>query len=224
MNLSTIDTESFFAHLQSRTAPFGSLTLDDATLPEFNLPQLLNHLSLIDNLDFPCFPSDTILKALAAPIQSICFGVDAQAEKMDFGTADIVPKAIVIYITPTDVFPTNFMLSFLQRVAELGHLESLTVEFISSYYRGGAPLAVGDALIRAVQANKNLETLEFYNKNNKPVWDNCLRDLLRVFERTRGNARFTHGSLLHRARPSILMALATFKAKLTNRNHRPRCM
>lgn len=183
LQYSPIDHDAFFENLQRRTTLFGSLKLDRHTVKRDDrmLRQLFDHLHLFEHLDLPCVPSDLLLKLLAAPLKSICFTVDTEDEEIDLGEADIVPKDIVVSSIMTNTtFQTRFMLSFFNRLAQLGHLERLAVN-ASIFYRGPPTNTdVGNALIRAVRGSKKLKRLEFHE--NPRVWDNCLKDLFRVLE------------------------------------------
>lgn len=76
---------------------------------------------------------------------------------MNVAKANIVPKAININAW-YDVHPARFLKSFLSRVAQLRHLESLTLT-LDEFETG--PSYIGKELLRAVRVNTNLKKLEF---------------------------------------------------------------
>ena len=178
---STIDSNVFLKHLQDRTDPFGSLSLIGSVLETNDLRRLFNHFHLFEHLRADDMPGDLVLQLLAAPVKSIGFRVDTETGRMDVGTATIVPKEIAVHTSSVSDFPTKFMRSFLDRIAQLGHLEQLK---ISAWDDTQIPLDVGKALIHAVGANKKLTTFKLYDLRR--VWDSCLQDLFAAFERHEG--------------------------------------
>ena len=175
LNSSSIDMDAFILHIQGRSATFGSLELVDCTTPVENIKLIVALSHLFEHLKIPLSPRDVVLQLLAAPVKSVCFGARREPEGTDdfLGEADIVPTDIQI----SRVCSATFMHSFLCRVAQLGHLESLTL--CSWYNRGTAPVDVEKALVDAIAANKNLHHLEIEHLEirTESCWKNVFASL-----------------------------------------------
>ena len=133
-----------------------------------------------------CFQSSHINeKLLAAPMKSIGFVVGADSAGVDLTGADIVPKDIQIDVGAPIGFPTTFILSFLQRVAHLGHLEQLKLYFLDDHL---IPCDVGKALLHAVAASEKLRYLEL--DSGAYAFDGFRKDLFAVLENHQGLRNF----------------------------------
>ena len=147
--------------LQGRTSIFGSLSLEENmfkehTLKEKDVRRIFHQLHLFERLHVDKLPNDLLLQLFSAPLKRITFQYAPENNDIDLSTADIVPNDIHVNLQ-TDKFPTQFTLSFLHRVAQLGHLERLKIH---RFGYDTFPVHVGRAFVDAVVANKNLRILE----------------------------------------------------------------
>jgi hypothetical protein len=174
----------------TRTTCFGSLSLPYTKLENHVLQRLFDHLHLFEYLDIPDLPHQLIPKLLAAPIRSVGLSIffDREVELINLENAEIVPKAIRIEIgSEDDRYPKRFMLSFLNRVAQLGHLEELESSVMD---KGNECITTrcGKALARAVRNNKNLKKFSFMVHEHQ--WGSRWKDLFHAVERHEGLQKF----------------------------------
>jgi hypothetical protein len=155
--ISSMDFEAFTDHLQGRTSSFGSLSLT-SSVEDHDILRLSNHLHLFESINVTDPPSEFVLKLLYAPLRKLYFTVGPRTSETDCSTANIIPKDINILLDDSvDEFPTQFMSSFLYRVAQCGHLEQLRLKFPKNL---SFPADVGRVLLDAVAANQNLRHLD----------------------------------------------------------------
>ena len=162
----TMDSGEFLDHLRDRlesdeTTIFGSLFLGDVPVEDDDLEWIVDHLHLFESLQVGRLQNDQLLQLLAAPMGRIGFAIDGRNEGVDLSNTAIVAKDISISMQSNNAFPTNCMLSLLHRVGELGHLESLELDFWGS---SSVPVEVRNALLRAMLYNKQLKELILYDR------------------------------------------------------------
>ena len=175
---SSIDMDVFIEHLKGRSATFGSLAFMDFTTPVEDIRRIFVFASIFEHLGFDRSSKDLVLQLLAAPVKSVCFGVCREAGGMDafLGEADIVPTDIEISHWCSAIF----MHSFLCRIAQLGHVESLKLAPWSHCgARGPAPDVV-KALIDVIHANKKLKHFDI--ECLEGAGENRLADLFGALE------------------------------------------
>ncbi len=185
LETASIDNDAFLKHFQGRTTPFGSLS-SEQSLATSLFKTIFHQLNLFEHFRVNRLPNDLILQLLSAPVKSAGFTVGEENKDLDLMAADIVPKDIRIQ-TLYEAFPTTFMLSFLRRVAQLGHLESLE---LSLYEHDLIPVEVGMALLGLIGASKNLKSLKLPVTGNV-LDDQFIKDLFDVIENHEGLTVFS---------------------------------
>ncbi len=173
----SIDEDAFLKHFQGRTTPFGSLT-SEKSLATSLLKTIFHQLNLFEHFLINRLPNDLILQLLSAPVKSVGFTVGEENKDLDLMAADILPKDIRIQTIYEAAFPTTFMLSFLRRVAQLGHLESLELSLRED---DPIPVEAGMALLGLLGASKNLKSLRLPVSVNA-LDDQFIKDLFDVIE------------------------------------------
>jgi hypothetical protein len=173
---SPFDAGAFFEHLESRTTSFGSLSLGYLELSKRLQQRLFHHLHLFEHLQINGLPRELILQLLAAPMKSIGFTLNHKTARMNVAKSDIVATIIRIE-SFNDVNPSPFLQSFLKRVTETRHLESLSLTLHEGYYD---TVTIEQTLIRAVRVNQNLKHLEFMACEHQ--WGRCIQQLFVVAE------------------------------------------
>lgn len=176
LDASSIDGDAFVEHLQGRTALFGSLSWEFA-FEANDLRRIFRHLHLFESLHVRKLPSDLILPLLSAPMKSIGFGVGAESRGMDLTKAEIVPKNIRMRMLYEE-FPSRSMVTFLYRVAQLGHLESLDLSLRNRY---PVPVDFGKALLCAISASTQLTVLELFAGGNALI--DHMKDIFGILEK-----------------------------------------
>ncbi len=176
-NRSTIDSDAFLKHLESRSSSFGFLELKDTVLDESALRRIFNHFHLFEYLHVGLLPHDLLLNFMSSSLKMIRFTVSTEAETIDLTETDIVANSIHINLASGSPFPTRFMLSFLRRVTQLGHAEMLGFTMCNEHR---VPVEVGKALVEAVVASKKLR---FFSLDDYPnVSDSFIKDMFVVAE------------------------------------------
>jgi hypothetical protein len=116
---------------------------------------------MVEKLSLFCLDNDLALRPLTANAESLSYSFcHSSTTVADLESIDIVTKKLRLSIDGFNVnklFAEDVMLSFWQRVANLGHFEELDVNF-GGYHRV-VPDRVVEALIRAVKANSELLNL-----------------------------------------------------------------
>ncbi|GAX28089.1 hypothetical protein FisN_2Hu090 [Fistulifera solaris] len=148
--------------LEHRQSKFGSLGIDErTTLTDENLDRLLQ-LDVIDHLSLPLLdPEERALRAFAVQVESLKYAIWLPTLlKADFQSFQVVAKKLDLNIEyGGETIPTEATLSFLQRLATLGHFEELRLAF---YLDGDtvAPECLYEAIMHVALANSNLKVLD----------------------------------------------------------------
>jgi hypothetical protein len=175
-------TETFIRQLDSRKTLFGSLKILGTS--ETALTMLFHQINLFENLHVEQLSRSLILMLLSAPMKSIGFTLGAESGAMDLTTAEIVPKDISVRTVDNEC-PKIFMGSFLDRVAQLGHLESLK---LALYTLQPIAAEIGRSLMSALRANKKLKALTLIA--SEIMMDDHIKALFEVLEQHEGLVTF----------------------------------
>jgi hypothetical protein len=193
---------SFVRYLQERQSCFGALSMvGRVVLAERHMSLLCHKLHLFESLELPLLSKDHFIHALTAPVKSISLVIDFDVydlSELDFSSFDIVAEEVKLDIWARNdgEYPEEFVVAFLQRVAELGHFKALTLLHARVCFKKAVPKSVGESLVQAVAANPKLKVLDisrevFYREiffgEFSPVdiyehWDAHLKDLLHLIE------------------------------------------
>ena len=174
--------DAFCTHLENRNTKFGSLFLNEDH--NSDLTRLCAHcMHLFDHVDLGFLDDkQLVLQVLAAPLKSLSFGVlfGNIFTDTDLSSASIVAPDVSIEIaTTTDACPETFMESFFDQVAQSGHLKKLQWHYEPGTGALPVPASVGNALVRAIAANQELEVLSL---GRTIPWAAHMKDLFRVLE------------------------------------------
>jgi hypothetical protein len=153
---------SFINALEHRQSKFGSLGIDErTTLADENLDRLLQ-LNVMDHLSLPSLdPEERALCAFAVQVESLKYAIWLPTLlKADFQSFQVVAKKLHLNMeNGGETIPTEATLSFLRRLATLGHFEELRLAF---YLDGDTvpPECLYEAIMHVALANSNLKVLD----------------------------------------------------------------
>jgi hypothetical protein len=156
---------AFVDALERRTSPFGILEIGQHQLSIENIKRLIQ-LDVFDNLIIGAVGGEHALLPFSAKANTLSYTIHAQHVRPEqFQTLDIVAKDLCVsFLLKKSEDWVGMLISFLTRVAELGHLEKFY--FSCSFGRVNTELPstqelsrVTDAIIYAVNNNQRLATL-----------------------------------------------------------------
>ncbi len=164
---------AFVDALQQRTSIFGSLCLHFNRRNPFtteNYVRLLQLERVVEKLELYMFRPDALLP-FQAQVHSLNYRIDDyEMEKTDFETLPIVAKELTlsIHITRTENW-SDSIVTFLDRVAQLGHFEHLGLEIDLWHEVDYTQMAwIAAAIVRVLQNNPSMVSLDL-SKNRYAV-------------------------------------------------------
>ncbi|GAX16386.1 hypothetical protein FisN_10Hh396 [Fistulifera solaris] len=164
---------AFVDALQQRTSIFGSLCLHFNRRNPFtteNYVRLLQLERVVEKLELYMFRPDALLP-FQAQVHSLNYRIDDyEIEKTDFETLPIVAKELTlsIHITRTENW-SDSIVTFLDRVAQLGHFEHLGLEIDLWHEVDYTQMAwIAAAIVRVLQNNPSMVSLDL-SKNRYAV-------------------------------------------------------
>ena len=119
---------AFLGALQSRQFSFGSIDLIGEPLSTANIQRLMN-LDVFEKIGWSALDGEDALLPLAAKAVALsCVNAD-RIRPEDFDSVDVFTKdlEVTIYLDDTDDW-AELLVSFMNRLAKLGHLEKLVLE------------------------------------------------------------------------------------------------
>ncbi|GAX17698.1 hypothetical protein FisN_10Lu417 [Fistulifera solaris] len=156
---------AFIDAIQERQSPFGNLKFScyGRTLPlnSHALARLTRLEDKFESLKLSQVAADCALLPLSAKVQSLDYFIDFRnVQTGSFDQLDIAAKdlAVCIHSLGPNGDSTDRLISFLDRVAELGHFEQLKFAFGDTRFLKLTPIT--EALIRVMKANKNLTHID----------------------------------------------------------------
>lgn len=188
------DGTAFVDALEQRQASYGELDIecntDGMPFSRNNLRRLLQ-LDILDRLILSPLAGELALLPFSAKVKALDYSLDASFVNVeDLRTLQIVTKDlnVKIYLDDDDEFAYDFPLAFLDRLAELGHLEKL--EFVLDNCSHAARLdeleALAEALARVIRNNPNLTCLNLSEQYMYFDWSPCLGDVFEAMEEHEG--------------------------------------
>ena len=152
---------AFVDALENRESSLGSLTFEgNPGFTEAILKRFLQ-VDVIDELRFVGSNDQLTLLPFSAKVDHLEYSISASALNVDPESLNIVPKKLFLRLSLQSIpFPKETMLSFLRRVARLGHFVELKLGF---YYISAIPDCDISELILATLANSNLRVLDLTN-------------------------------------------------------------
>ena len=169
---------AFVDAIEKRQTPFGSLTFPKRTgLSDDNLKRLLQ-VGMLNSLSLFLLGDEKLtLLPFATKADSLVYDISsASLLKADFEGLNIAPTSLSLTVHHAgEGFPTEHVLSFLQRVADVGHFVRLRVRIkLSRVVR--VPDCVAQELVRATLANCGLTHLDICGRDDSNAyWDPHLR-------------------------------------------------
>jgi hypothetical protein len=183
---------AFVEALETRTSNFGSLGIlaDDNPLSQPNLKRLLQLSGKLERLGVSLLKDkDMLLLPLSAKVNGLKYELEVKRiQENAFDTLDIAAKEISLTFYLDYVkngYWYGYVVSFFDRLAQLGHVEKLTLSLdyldsMSSFADTEEDISsIADALIRVIQGNPFLTHLDV----QEIIW--CVDDvphLPRIFE------------------------------------------
>ncbi len=205
-NLEDGDT-AFVNALETRTTSFGSLTCNSYYRQQLPMTRenLIRRFQLdetLDKLGLSFLDGGLALLPFSAKVHELDYEIDG--EHMQGTIADslgIVTKNLNLTIFLDRVREwDDLLLSFLKRVADLGHFERLSfgvalydgdIDWSMPDFSTVAPLA--DALIRVINENQNLIYSDLSETHHMIDWTSHLKNIFKALEEHKGLKIFRGG-------------------------------
>ncbi len=161
---------AFMDALEARTSSFGSLDFAYYNIERFvnddNLERLLK-LEILEKLSLYILEEEYALLPFSTHLTALGYTINLMdMQEADLNSLNIIAKDLNLAINLDNVRDWDeLLISFLNRVADLGHFERLCFRF---YFREGGAYQVdvkvvarvAQALVRVMNANKNLQVLD----------------------------------------------------------------
>jgi hypothetical protein len=175
---------TFVEALQTRKAPLGSLTFARSLAVDHeSLRSLLTSVnSKTKALCLPLLKNELALLPFAAKVDHLAYEISSSSlSETHVHSLNIATSTLSLTIRHEgQTYPTDSVLNFYRRVADLGHFKDLEVT-VNSPSDGYMPACVVQEIVRAALANSHLERLELdtTNGDNEEVeWDPHVSTLL----------------------------------------------
>ncbi len=181
------DGEAFIHALQNRQSSFGTFGLSGniSIIFKENLKRLLQ-LTTFDKLTLSFLPENLVDLPFSAPVRSLDYTINnLSVLSRQFEPLDIMAKELSLELHYDSFeFPTGYLLSFLRRVAQLGHFEGLAFDVRTALGRIIAPTHIARELIQAITANQKLTYLDL----TCPFlyWSDHLEEIFKAMETHKG--------------------------------------
>ena len=189
---------AFVTALEHRSTPFGSLYMDfepnDVPFNAENLQRLVQLENKFEKIAFFLMKKELVLLPFSAKVNALEYQWEAKSVRPnDFHSLHIPAKDLVINIFLDGVKDWDqVVLSFLTRMAQLGHFEKLDLNldyederYLGQLERHDASLLT-DALIRLIHGNPSLKHLDVGGMHM--IW--TMRDILKALEDHQGIRTF----------------------------------
>ncbi|GAX20780.1 hypothetical protein FisN_7Hu091 [Fistulifera solaris] len=157
---------AFLDALETRETTMPSLQFEGSVpLNDDNLIRLLQ-IDLLEKLVLPSLSSELTFLPFAAQAKFLHYHISSSALLEDpFQSVEIATKKLTLVVVHREEsFPTEAMLAFFRRIADLGHFEKLSFginyDFIwDDWFPDDVPNCVAQGLIQAALANESLKEL-----------------------------------------------------------------
>ncbi|GAX17693.1 hypothetical protein FisN_10Lu413 [Fistulifera solaris] len=196
------DGTAFVDALEKRRSSFGSLCInchkDDIHFTRSNLERLLN-LDVLQKLKLNYLEEDLVLLPLSAKVNALDYCIDFEhIQPNAFDSLNIPAKDLTLEFYLDDFPAWSWdapLISLLNRIADLGHFEKLTLSVDHWNHRPermsiDKMARVADALIRAIQSNPNLQYLNLKDTEDRYDWDPHMQDVFKAMEEHKGLRTF----------------------------------
>ncbi|GAX17692.1 hypothetical protein FisN_10Lu412 [Fistulifera solaris] len=190
----------FVDALATRQASFGSLAIEcdaeDMPFCRDNLKRLLQ-LDVLEKLAIRSVGEECALMPLSAKVHILDYNIQSKdVDSDDFDSLEIFAKDITLSVDDDNLI--NSLEAFLDRVAELGHLERLYLCASSKWedeedmrYMNSVDLSrVADSLVDAIDANPQLTVLDISSLDRYIDLVSHTRDIYEAVERHSGLRTF----------------------------------
>ena len=173
----------FVNGLEDRTSLFGALAFETSiTMHDDSLKRLLQ-CDMIGHLALPELNDEMALLPFVANVHRLDYQIRSSSLlEANLQSLHIVPSKLAIKIREgSDTFPTEPVLSFLRRLADLGHFVELKVRFTFDFDDDELQMEITDCvvdeLIRTALANPKLQLLDLSTGEKDVKWDSHLETL-----------------------------------------------
>ncbi len=198
----TDEGSAFVNALEQRQSTFGSLYFkfhsEDMPFSSANIKRLLQ-LNIFEKLAPFILDKECVLLPFSTKVKTLEYQFDAQlVEPQDFDSLEIITKDLKVKMYLDNVFYVKDccerLISFLNRVAQLGHLEKFTFsidfgdEGYNDQYEFKRVKPIAEALIRAILCNPNLVYLDISDTIWIVDWAPHLQAIFKAME---GHKRLT---------------------------------
>ncbi|GAX17680.1 hypothetical protein FisN_10Lu402 [Fistulifera solaris] len=192
---------AFVEALEDRESAFGSLSIfcgrEDDSMSNINLTRLLKLENVFEKLGI-CAPSEEcVLHPFCAKVEVLDYRFYAWYMYPEFfNSLNIVAKDLTlkVLVRGYDVEWDDLLVSFLNRVAVLGHLERLSISlpFLSEendltefmeFFDYSDMFPVVEALIRAIHGNPKLSSLDLADGDSYLQWGPHMKSIFKAVEK-----------------------------------------
>jgi hypothetical protein len=193
------DGTAFVEALEQRESSFGTLALvfskkEEVPFSNENLKRLLTLENIIDTI-FVCTVNDECaLLPFSAKVKDLEYAFEANSMQLsDFESLQIVATTFTctMFVDGVDLWE-RYLLALLERVADLGHFESLYLSIDYSDQSEMAQLkeydvpAIAEVLIRIIRSNPKLTTFNMSEIQWRLDWATHLPHIFKAMEDHKG--------------------------------------
>ena len=183
---------AFVDALENRKSSFGRLDFGDkVALNDENLKRLLQ-IEMIDHLGLPELKDELALLPFSTKAKYLDYDFSSASSLLseaNLKSLHIVPSKLAFTIKEDgDAFPTEVALSFLRRLADIGHFEELKVKFTFDdiQLEVDLPDCIVDEIIRTALANPKLQVLNLSTDDDQVEWDSHLETVFQGLKDHKG--------------------------------------
>ena len=178
--------KAFVDALKKRTSSFGALGITGMSFSSANLERLLELEKIFEKLTVRLPEEDFVLPLFSAKVNALDYTIDMEyLEPEDFHSLDIVAKDLQLKIWIGGLRRwREILISFWDRVADLGHFERLSFSIHTSLgFTFATMVTVAESLVRAIRANPKLTCLNLSdNFLGSFNWTPHLQGILQAME------------------------------------------
>ncbi|GAX12888.1 hypothetical protein FisN_11Hu313 [Fistulifera solaris] len=227
--------DAFLDALEKRSSPFGSLSLSflnrcDVPFSPNNMGRLLK--CQFEKLEIGVMYPEFELLPFATETTALVYKIDSGSfQGQEFSSLRIVAKDLHLKVMIDDCYEWNWdktLISFLKRVAQLGHFERLALsvchwedEFTPDYNQTRRVTKVAKALVDAIRGNPSLSCLDMSDPDSLVEWGPHMKTILKALEEHSGLRSFKVKEYPRRQDPEYawLQRLLSRNRSITVVNH-----
>lgn len=185
---------AFVNALTTRQSSFGSLYIDfeenGYPFSTQNIKRLVKLEGTFEKIGFFILPKENVLIPFSAKANALEYQFKAKSiQPEDFNSVDISPKDLVLNMFLDGVVDWDKpLISFLNRLAALGHFEKLdlNLDYLDDVEQheldDASSNIVAEAMVRVITSNRNLKHLDVSGMHEHLNWDIHLQNIFKAME------------------------------------------